>query len=60
VIRNEDGKNLICTLDHKCSEFICKLDKNRKTPNTFMELSNPERSSCKRFFGGTDKRTIKG
>jgi hypothetical protein len=51
LVDDEEGRAFICTLDHKCSEFVCKLDGNRKIPNKLDDLSEHERRSCIKFFG---------
>ena len=51
VVNDEEGRAMICTLEHKCSEFVCRLDSNRKVPKKIEELSEHERNSCKRFIG---------
>ena len=50
VVDDGEGRAMICTLEHKCSEFVCRLDSNRKLPRKIEELSEHERDSCKRFI----------
>lgn len=53
VVHDETGRTFICTLDHKCTEFLCSLERRRKIPNKLDELSEHERRSCTRFLGNT-------
>ena len=55
VVEDEEGRAFICTLEHKCSEYVCRLDSNRKIPRKLEELSEHERRSCTRFLGRTDR-----
>ncbi len=55
VVEDEEGRAFICTLEHKCSEYVCRLDNNRKTPRKLEELSEHERRSCTRFLGKIDR-----
>ena len=50
VVDDAEGKTFICSRDHKLREFFCGLNRNRKVPNKFEELSVHERRSCTRFF----------
>ena len=52
LVKDNEGKGLICTLDSicsldECNEVISTLDSNRKIPTKIEELSAHERSSCR-------------
>jgi len=51
VVRDEEGRSLICKLDHECSESVCRLDDYRENPRKFKDLSEHERNSCKVLVG---------
>jgi hypothetical protein len=51
VVSDEEGRTLICMLDHECSESVCRLDNYGKNPRKFKDLSEHERSSCKVLVG---------
>jgi len=53
LVDDEEGRVFICTLDHKCSDFVCRLNRIRKIPNKISELPEHERNSCTRFLGST-------
>lgn len=53
LVDDEDGRAFICTLEHKCSEYVCSLDSKRKIPNKLEELTEHERCSCTRYLGST-------
>jgi len=46
VVSDEEGRSLICKLDHECSDSVCRLDNYWKIPKKFRELTEHERSSC--------------
>lgn len=53
LVKDTEGKELICTLDSicsldECNEVVCTLEGNREIPIKFEELSARERSSCRR------------
>jgi len=53
LINDNEGNELVCTLDSyctldECNEVVCTLDGNRKVPRKLEELSERERSSCRR------------
>jgi len=51
VVSNEEGRSVICKLDHKCSESVYRGDNYGKNPRKFRDLSEHERSSCKVLVG---------
>jgi hypothetical protein len=51
VVKDEEGRNLICKLDHECSESVCGLNDNGEITRKFKDLSEHERSSCKMLVG---------
>lgn len=50
AVNDEEGRVLICKLDHECSESVCRLDNYGKIPRKFKDLSEHERSSCKELL----------
>lgn len=50
VVKDEEGKKFVCTLDNECNDSACALDSNRIIPTQLEELTEHERSSCVRFF----------
>jgi hypothetical protein len=51
MVSDEEGKSVICKLDHECSESVCWEDNYEKNPRKFKDLSGHERSSCKVLVG---------
>lgn len=51
VVRDEEGRSLICKLEHECNDSICRLDNFSENKKNFKDLSERERSSCKVLVG---------
>ena len=51
VVSDEEGRSVICKLDHECSESVCRVDNHEGNPRKFKDLSEHERSSCKVVVG---------